>query len=671
MKRNRNPRNFILIILICAGLLISISGCQSVGQVNSPLSATDSRQFLYIEEIVIGLFCLAILVGIITTRLRLPYTVGLVLIGLMLTLAVKTEVEFPPTLILALLVPPLIFEAGFHINFSDLQSNFKPIAILAVPGVIFVTCAVGGIVYLGAGISLIAALILGALVSATDPVSVVALFRTISAPKRLRVILEAESLFNDGTAIVIFSLVTMLASVHDQISIPGVILEFIIAAGGGLAIGLISGYLVSRLISRINEYLIETAITVVLAYGAYLIAEHFSVSGVLAVASAGLMCGNIGPRGMSPTTRIVLFNFWEVVAFLVNSFIFLMIGLQIHLDLLFRNWNLILWAIFAVLISRAILVYLTGGLVRNLPLKWQHLLFWGGLRGAITLALALSLPDSLGPAKPQIQVMAFGVVVFTLIVSGFSMNPLVRRLGVVERSEHQAEYERRQARAVVTRMAYDHLKKSHHQGWISDHTWNLLTPLLEARKNSLVEAVREVMISAPEVEALELDLARREFLRAQRTALTDLLQDGVISDESFDYLAQEVDAALSSSSYNWHDLIGQTAGRRNSINRLVAAIVQEQDLENAANALTKLGMSITSLPSTGGFLSRRNSTLLIGLAHGQEEALVNALEKSCHERILYLSTPIPEMGVMASPSIPVTVGGATIFTFAVERFEVF
>ncbi len=669
MNRPHNPRPFILILLLCVGLLATISGCLPVGQIDSPISADNSQHFLYIEEIVIGLFCLAILVGIITNRFRLPYTVGLVLIGLMLTMAVKTDVEIPPTLILALLVPPLIFEAGFHINFNDLRSNFTPIAALAVLGVIFVTCAVGGIVHLGAGISLTSALILGALVSATDPVSVVALFRTVSAPKRLRVILEAESLFNDGTAIVVFSLVTMLAFTYDRISIPGVILEFIIAAGGGIAIGLILGYLVSHLISRIDEYLIETALTAVLAYGAYLIAEHFGVSGVLAVASAGLMCGNIGPRGMSPTTRIVLFNFWEVVAFLVNSFIFLLIGLQIQLDLLFRNWNLILWAIFAVLISRAILVYLIGGLVRNIPLKWQHLLFWGGLRGAITLALALSLPEALGAAKPQIQVMAFGVVVFTLIVSGFTMSPLVRRLGVVERSEQQAEYERRQARAVVSRMAHDHLKKSHHQGWISDHTWNLLTPLLEARKKSLVEAVREAVISAPEVEALELDLARREYLRAQRTALTDLLQEGVISDDSFDYLTQEVDAALSSSSFNWHDLIGQTAGRRNSINRLVAAVIQEQDLENTANGLTKLGMTITCLPSTGGFLSKRNTTILIGLTHGQEEMLVNTLDKSCHKRVLYLSTPIPEMGV-ASPPIPVTVGGATIFTFEVERFEV-
>jgi CPA1 family monovalent cation:H+ antiporter len=656
-------------LLLCAGLLIAVSGCAPVGQINSPLSADHGEYILYVEEIVIGLFCLAILVGIITNRFRLPYTIGLVFIGLLLALAVNAEVNVPPTLILALLVPPLIFEAGFYINFNELRDNFTPIISLAVPGVIFVTCAVGSIAHLGAGLPITAALILGALVSATDPVSVVALFRTVSAPKRLRVILEAESLFNDGTAIVVFSIVTMLVISNEPISIPGVILKFIIAAGGGIAIGFIFGYLVSQLISRIDEYLIETALTVVLAYGAYLIAEHFEVSGVLAVATAGLMCGNIGPRGMSPTTRIVLFNFWEVVGFLVNSFIFLLIGLQIQLELLFQNWILILWVIFAILISRAIMVYSIGRLVRNIPVKWQHLLFWGGLRGAITLALALSLPDTLGAAKPQIQVMAFGVVVFTLIVSGFSMSPLVRHLGVVERSEQQAEYERRQARAVVSRMAYDHLKKSHHQGWISDHTWNLLTPLLEARNKSLVEAVREAMISAPEVETIELDLARREFLRAQRTALTDLLQEGVISDDSFDYLTEEVDSALTSSSFNWHDVIGQTAGRRSSIDRLVAAVIQEPDLENATNALTKLGMSITSLPSMGGFLRSHNTTMLIGLMHGQEEILINALDKSCHKRILYLSSPLPEMGIVAPP-IPVTVGGATIFTFEVERFEV-
>src|SRR5690606_20528991 len=151
----------------------------------------------------------------------------------------------------------------------------------------------------------------------------------------------------------------------------------------------------------------------------------------------------------------------------------------------------------------------------------------------------------------------------------------IRKLGIVERSEAQDEYERRNARSVVSRVAYNHLKKSHQQGRISEHTWDLLSPLLDAHNQSLTEAVRDVMISAPELEAIDLDVARREFLRAQRIALTDLLQDGVISDISFEYLTKEIDAALDYPYSSWPELLGQMGAQKTPIDRLVFAVIQE------------------------------------------------------------------------------------------------
>jgi CPA1 family monovalent cation:H+ antiporter len=696
----RHPRflTFVSLIIVSAGIL---SGCAPVqtdldlpSQISNPAFSIDTgnesqgtptaesafaeeehtadelledseEQILIAEEIIIGLLFVAVLVGIVAHRLRVPYTIGLVVIGLVLTLQTRIEISISPNLILALLVPPLVFEAAFHLNFNDLRFNLGPILALAVPGVILTTVIVGVIVTYGTGLVLPVALVFGALVSATDPVSVVALFRSMGVPKRLQVLLEGESLFNDGTAIVLFDLVLAMALAGMQsFNLISGLLDFIRVAGGGLIVGVVLGTMISQIISRIDDHLIETTLTSVLAYGAYLISEHLlGFSGVLAVVAAGLVNGNIGPRGMSPTTRIVVFNFWEYAAFVANSFIFLLIGLRIELPLLFTNWPLILWAIIAVLVARAVGVYGLSRLGADIPSKWQHVLYWGGLRGAISLALALSLPDSLGSSN-EIQVMAFGVVLFTLVVQGMTMSPLVRRLGLIERSEMQDEYERRHARAVSARAAYEHLAKRNQEGLLSDHVWRILEPLLREHSEGLADTVREVLTAYPSVEAEELDIARRETLRAQRSALSGLRRDGIISDEIYGDLVGEVDAALTQQTIGWPDLLGSQTIRQSTIDRLMLAVVQEEDLESAFSMLNKLGFSVTRLNTSGGFLRRRNVTLMIGLSQGHEEAVVKALKQSCRERVQYLDAMLP--GTVSSIPVKVTVGGATIFTFEVE-----
>lgn len=633
--------------------------------------ADGNERIILLEELVIALLFVAVLVGIAARRLRVPYTVGLVLMGLVLTLRSQVEITIPPNLILALLVPPLIFEAAFHLSLEDLRRNLAPILALAIPGVLATTLLSGVLVSWGGGLALPVALVFGALVSATDPVSVVALFRAMGVPRRLQVLLEGESLLNDGTAIVVFNLV-IAAALAGGTGFDWTLsaLEFVRVAGGGLVVGLLLGGVISQMILRIDDYLIETTLTTVLAYGAYLVAETLGVSGVLAVVAAGLINGNIGPRGMSPTTRIVVFNFWEYAAFLSNSMIFLLIGLRIELPVLFQNGRMIFWAILTVLLTRAITVYGLAWIGRDIPKKWQHVLYWGGLRGAISLALALSLPAGLS-GRETIQAMAFGVVLFSLLVQGFSMGPLVRRLRLVERSAEQDEYERHNARAVAGRAAFEHLQRQHRQGLISEHTWKFLAPILSEHNQALAEAVREVLAAHPELEAEELVTARRELLRAQRSTLSTLLKDGILSEDVYAQLVSEVDAALLDSQNSWPALVGALSERRLPVNRLLAAVIQEQDRENAINALTKLGLLVTTLPSSGGFLGRRNAPLLIGFTAGQEEAVTRSLSASCRQRVEYLATPL-EGSVAGLPEpIPVTVGGATIFVFEVERFETF
>ena len=646
-------------------LIMLLTGCTT-----QSVSLGGDQEFIHVEELIIILLFVAAMVGIIAKRLRIPYTIGLVLMGLALAFRGQVDVNITPNIILAILVPPLVFEAAFHLNLTELRRNFVHILVLAIPGVLFTTFLVGWVVSRGTGLALPLSLIFGALISATDPISVVALFRSLGVPKRLQVLLEGESLFNDGTAIVLFSIIlTSVVTGAQSYSIYGGFLDFLGISGGGIIIGLILGTVISQMISRVNDHLIETALTSVLAYGAYLIAEAAGVSGVLAVVAAGLVNGNIGPRGMSPTTRIVVFNFWEYAAFIANSFVFLLIGLRIDLHLLAANWQMILWAIAGVLAARALTIYGLTWFGRDIPLRWRHVLFWGSLRGAISLTLALSLPESLGIASQQIQAMAFGVVIFTLIIQGFTMGPLAKFLKLIKLNERKSEYERRHARAVASQVAYHHLDKMRSQGLISEHTWGILARPLREHNHALVDGVREIMTSDPELQNEALENARIEYLRAQRNAFTDLLNDGVISEATYAQLIIEVDGALAEDSSQWPAMVVQAARSTVKINRLITAVVQEQDIDNAINILNKLGFYTTRLPSSGGFLGRRNATLLIGLIQGQEEKVSHALYQSCRSRVEYVTLPLEGSPMPLPTPTPITVGGATIFAFDVERYE--
>ncbi len=645
----------------------------------------------HILEIAILLLFIATLVGLVTRRLRLPYTVGLVLMGLGLGLINQSQIvnlpafivdlgpvvreTITPQIILGLLVTPLIFEAAFHLSWDDLRRDLGLILALAVPGVILTTILVGGIVSLGADltgfeISLPLALVFGAMMSATDPVSVVALFRSLGVPKRLQVLMEGESLFNDGTAIVIFALMETIVFSTQGTTGGNFMLtqltEFVRVAGGGLVVGLFLGWLASQMIIQIDDHLIETTLTTVLAFGAYMTAEQLHVSGVLAVVAAGLVNGNIGPRGMSPTTRIVVTNFWELAAFLSNSFLFLLIGLEMRLDELLSGWQLILLATLAVLLARAVVIYGLTLINRGIPWRWSHVLLWGGLRGAISLALALSLPLDVGK---QLQPMVFGVVLFTIVVQGGSMPQFVRRINLVKRSEMKEEYERRHARAVAARASYDHLKKMHEEGLFSHHTWDLVSPLLEQHATTLAMEVKEVLEADPSVEAEELDTARREGLRAQRSALIGLLKDGIISEEIYSQLVRGIDMELTGDGVRWGEFVMLNSVNTYSVKILMTAVIQIQDVEKAISSLNEAGLSVTRMSSSGGFLGRRNVTLLIGLPEGFEPTAVQILSKACRRRVEYIATPFEGAPFHPPTQTPISVGGATIFTFEVERYE--
>lgn len=523
-------------------------------------------QFLATETLIIELLLVVSLVALVVRRLRVPYTVALVIAGLLITFGEKMEINLTPELILSLFVPPLVFEAALHLEYKRLRENMWTILALAVPGVLMTTVIVALVVSGGLGLTLKTGLVFGALIAATDPVAVVALFRQLGAPKSLTMLVEGESLFNDGTAIVVFQLmliaampVAAITNATSEVSaaapaasldLVAATVSFIRVSVGGMLVGSALGWLVSLIISRVDDYLIETTLTTLLAFGAFLVAERVHVSGVLAVVVAGIVCGNTGLKGMSPTTRIVLFNFWEYLAFVANSLVFLLIGLDVNIRQIGEAIFPIIVAVGAVIISRALVIYLLTWLTNRLrkghhevSMAYRHVLFWGGLRGAISLALVLSIPATF-PDREALRVMTFGVVLFTLLGQGTTMQLLLRRLGLTARKESELEYERRQGRLLSARASRERLKQLHEEGLISAIAWERLGPEIDLEVQRQLAAQQSLLAEQPSLREEELEDARREGLRAERAMLGRLLSDGIISEMIFGELVSEVDAKL-------------------------------------------------------------------------------------------------------------------------------
>ncbi len=506
------------------------------------------EEFLTIEALVIVLVLVATLVAIAVRRIRLPYTVSLVLVGLFISIRRPIAIEVTPELILSIFVPPLIFEAALHLDYRLLRSNLASIIMLALPGVILTTLLVGGMVALGAGLSFASAAVFGALIAATDPVAVVALFRALGVPRQLAAAVEGESLFNDGTAIVVFN-IALTAALTGVFDPAAGLFNFFKVAFGGMGIGLALGWLAAQLMARVDDRLIVSTLTTLLAYGSYLVAEHFHVSGVLAVVMAGLMSGNVGLAGASPTTKIMLFNLWDYLGFLANSLVFLLIGLDVDLAQLWANLIPIAIAVTAVLLSRALVVYgmpLIARVFRRkplLPLSWRHILFWGGLRGAISLALVLSVPVALAE-RAMLESMTFGVMLFTLLVQGTTIQFLLDRLGLTQQPPHRIAREKRLGQFFAAQAGMRRLEDLRREGLLLDEMWNgLRADYLRAQKR-VTDRMIQLFHDHAELEREMLLQARREALQAERGALGDALRRGFLSEHVYTELVTDIDYRL-------------------------------------------------------------------------------------------------------------------------------
>jgi Na+:H+ antiporter len=396
----------------------------------------DGETTLEAMRLFVALLTAAVVVALVVRRIAIPYTVGLVLLGLVVAFFVPTHAfEVTPELVLAVLLPGLVFEASYKIELDDLRRTFGGIALLAVPGVILSAAVVAIVLYLATGLPIELGFVVGAMVAATDPAAVIATFKQLGTPRRLSTLVEGESLFNDGTGLVVFAVAVraVQTTVTPSEAVVSVILTVVVSA----VVGAAAGWLASRVMATVDDHLIELTISVVTAYGTYLIADYFHESGIIATVVAGVVLGNYGrSRGMSMNTQEVLDVVWEFLAFLLTALVFLLVGLAISVPSLFEALPSILWGVVAILVGRALVVYgLLGGasrLVRrrgrgrDIPTTWLNVMFWAGLRGAVAVAMALALPLDF-PQRALLQEITFGVVLFTLLVQGTTVELVVAR----------------------------------------------------------------------------------------------------------------------------------------------------------------------------------------------------------------------------------------------------
>jgi CPA1 family monovalent cation:H+ antiporter len=372
-------------------------------------------------SIVLLVIVLSFLGSILSSKLRVSYTTVMIAIGFLLSLlriaGGLSAIPLDRTIILGLVVPPLIFEAAMRTRYKVFRTIRKTVLSLAVFGVIISALVSGIVLNLALGLPLAVALTFGVIVAPTDPVSVVNVLKRTRAPNRLTAILETEAYFNDATAVILYPIAVSLSfSPLESASL------FAYTLGGGVLVGLIVSGTAELLYRLITEPLAETYFTIAVMFGSFVLAESLNVSGLVAVAIAGLYMGNRTMRiAMTQETRNTMTKFWDVVTFMVTSFAFLLLGLKVDTSLLVAFAPLIIAAFLAIVAARVISVYpivtLTSFIGEKIPSSYKKILAAAGLRGVISVALALSLPDGF-PFREAIVAMTFGVALLSLIVQG-------------------------------------------------------------------------------------------------------------------------------------------------------------------------------------------------------------------------------------------------------------
>ena len=522
----------------------------------------------------VAILVIACGMALLAKRLKVPYTVLLVVAGLAVSLLLDgapglrehlEKIKLQPELLLQVFLPILLFEAAFHVDLKSFLNNRRAILFLAIPGVII------GMVLTTAVFVPVAKLIRGdmmwqvglvtaAMLAATDPISVVALFKEFPVSKRLGIIIEGESLINDGIAVVLFGVVVKITADSLGLTIPTlddqggnvqalhVLGNFLREVFLGTALGVAVGLAMSYLTSKVNDHLIEVALTAIAAYGSNVMAMQLHASGVIAVVVCGMMVGNVGAKhGMSPTTREAVFSFWEFAAFMANSFVFILIGLEIRLSELWADAGLIVAFFVIMILVRSVIVFGVHNLVRREDLRlkkpWLPVITWSGVRGSLSMVMAMMLvaSESEGETTRKLILnLVFGVVLLSILLQGTTIEWLMKRVGLIVETPEEIEYEMALARRQATRCLVDNLEDAERKGILSHGTFEILHKRLVERRETNDKRIAEMLAHAPSLNNIELELHTNQLRALEKQVYRDLEKEGDIDYDSMESLVRDV-----------------------------------------------------------------------------------------------------------------------------------
>ncbi|MBN8209133.1 cation:proton antiporter [Bacillus sp. NTK071] len=494
----------------------------------------------------LGLILTMIAAGItaIAKKLKQPYPIALVIIGTLIGLLnipvleplkmFITEGDIFNFVILTIFLPALLGEAALKLPFSHLNENKKPIIALAFGGTFLSFIVIGFSTHYLLGLSIPVAFVFAALMSATDPVSVLSIFKSMGVNHKLSTVIEGESLFNDGLAVVLFKISAFSLLAYIDMGLGGLTsgsFEFIKVVIGGVLVGGGLGYGISILTKYFDDYPLEIIFSILLFYGSYIIAESIHVSGVIAVVVGALTFGNFGSRvGMSPTTRLNINNFWDVAALLANSIVFLMVGLEITRINFADQWGTIGLALLIVLVGRTIAVYGSTLPIRSLPWSWRHVLNWGGLKGSLSIALALSLPSDF-TGRDTVLILTFSIVLFSLVVQGLTIKPLISYFGLRAKHSGSKEYEDIVANLHRHEAGIAEIRKLKTQLFVPEPVFSEMLTSYQSEIDKSHTELDRLLEENPELKTSQLITLKKHSLYAQYDKITELEQEEIISGE--------------------------------------------------------------------------------------------------------------------------------------------
>lgn len=499
------------------------------------------------------LLLVATAVALLSRRFHIPYVTGLVLAGLAIAGFLPNRIGLNSSLILNLFLPILLFEAAINTDISRLRSTIKPISLLAGPGVVIAAGIAGVGLKFALGLDWIEALVLGVILAITDTVSVIAVFKEVAVPSRLTTIVEGESLLNDGVALVLLGLILKFHQTG-SVSTTEVIQQLLVVIVGGSLVGLALGYLSAELFARSDDNLGGILLTVALALGAYQVGHWLGVSGVVAVVVAGLMVSNVAlSRRVAASNRITLYSFWDYAGFGVNTFIFLLIGVEVSLPALWQTLPAVLLAILAYQVGRLLSVYpllaILRGFDRPVPLRWQHVLFLGNIKGSLSMALALSLPASL-VGRSYLIAIVFGSVLLSLVVQGLSLPWMVKKLKLSAPTAAQHQTDELRAQLISAKAAQDELDSMLKTGILPKAVYEEMRAAYQIQIAKAEKALRNLYdqwaadVAIGRGDPSRLDSILKQLLLAEKSALSNALRRRTLSERVVQTRLQQIDEKL-------------------------------------------------------------------------------------------------------------------------------